>query len=562
VSRATRSRPIVAGAEGGVSTGHPLASLAAIEILKAGGNAADAGCAAGMALSVLQPDIVSFAGVAPIMYRPADGREIATIDGLGYWPAGLPHGHFMSAHGGHIPLGLERCVIPAAPRAWITCLKLYGSMSFKEVASAAIHYARDGFAMYPFLSEGIGRYEADYRSWPTSTTTYLPQGKRPVNGEIFRQANLASAIQYMADEEDRAAGRREERLEAAAAAFYKGDIAISIDRFFKENGGLMRYSDLAEYQCRVEPAILSKFENFTLATCGPWCQGPGLAQVLRILEDYELGALGHNSPDYIHVLVEALKCAFSDREHFYADPAQFDVPIEYLLSKERAGELRALIDTHHAMPDMPGPDLTADSRSVAPQAEQDTSYAAVVDRFGNAFSATPSDGTNTAPLVPEIGMVVSTRGSQSRPDPNHHNGAVAGRRPRLTPSPAMTVSATEVMPFGTPGGDVQPQAMLQVLLNRRVFGMDVQTAVEAPRFATFSFPSSFAPFNHAPGLLMLEDGIAPSTARALGDKGHRIENWGHQNWLAGGVCAVVHNTGNGVKFAGADPRRECYALAY
>ncbi|MBO0738663.1 MAG: gamma-glutamyltransferase, partial [Alphaproteobacteria bacterium] len=546
-------RPTIAATQHAISAGHYLAATAGFEILQAGGNAIDAGCAAGIALGVLQSDLVDVAGVAPIMIYLADRQEVVTIAGLGPWPRALDPELFQREHRGKIPKGVLRTVVPAAPDAWITALERYGTMSFGEVAGAAIRLAHDGFPMYPLMAESLRRHEADHRAWPSTAAIFLPDGRPPQTGELFRQTDLAASLQYMSDAERGAASRgREAGLAAARDAFYRGDIARKIVAFMKEQGGLLSAEDLAEYRSPVGPPERRRFGDLEVFTCGAWCQGPVLLQTLALLEGTDLAALGQNSADYIHQLAEALKLAFADREAYYGDPAMIDVPLATLTSPEYAAERRKLIHADHAMPEMPPPgDLGRSagqphgpatgrarlrSSPGEPNPEPDTSYVCVADRYGNLFSATPSDGSYGSPVVPGTGLIPSNRGSQSRPDPRHPSGVGPGKRPRLTPNPALAIKGRDMfLPFGTPGGDVQTQAMLQVLLNLFVFGNDVQSAIEAPRFATYSFPSSFAPFDYYPGRLALESRIPQPVIAELARRGHEIQRWPDWIWTAGAV---------------------------
>src|SRR5438270_10643235 len=479
----TAHRPAIAVTRHAIAAGHYLAATAGFDILQAGGNAIDAGVAAGIALGILQIDLVDFAGVAPIMIYHAEKREVVTIAGLGTWPKALDPELFMREHGGKIPLGVLRTVVPAAPDAWITALKRYGTMSFGEVAAAATRLARDGFAMYPLMAASLEKHAERHASWPSSAAVYLPNGKVPQPGDVFRQTDLAASLQYMADEEKAAAGRgREAGLEAARDAFYRGDIARKIVAFMKEQGGLLSVEDLAEYHSPVSPPERRRFGDLEVFTCGAWCQGPVLLQTLALLDGTDLGSLGQNSADYVHRLTEALKLAFADREAYYTDPALGQVPLPTLISSEYAAERRKLIDPDKAWPEMPPPgELGASARPLResppnPFPEPDTSYVCAADRWGNLFSATPSDGSYGSPMVPGTGLIPSSRGSQSRPDPRHPAGVAPGRRPRLTPNPALAIKGNgeQFFPFGTPGGDVQSQAMLQVLLNVFVHGQDVQ----------------------------------------------------------------------------------------
>jgi gamma-glutamyltranspeptidase / glutathione hydrolase len=568
-------RPTIAVTRHAISAGHYLAATAGFDILQAGGNAIDAGCAAGIALGVLQSDLVDVAGVAPIMVYLADKEEVVTIAGLGHWPRALDPQLFQREHGGKIPKGVLRTVVPAAPDAWITALRRYGTMSFGEVAEGAIRLARDGFPMYPLMAASLKRHEADHRAWPSTAAIFLPNGRPPETGELFRQTDLAASLQYMADEERAAAHRspngrgREAGLEAARDAFYRGDIARKIVAFMKQEGGLLSAEDLADYRSPVGPPERRRFGDLEVFTCGAWCQGPVLLQTLALLEGTDLAGLGQNSPDYIHYLVEALKLAFADREAYYGDPAQVEVPLATLISSEYAAERRKLICADRAIPEMPPPgDLGREGARFRaslgePNPEPDTSYVCVADRFGNLFSATPSDGSYGSPVVPGTGLIPSNRGSQSRPDPRHPAGVAPGKRPRLTPNPALAIKGRDqFLPFGTPGGDVQSQAMLQVLLNLFVFGNDVQSAIEAPRFATYGFPSSFAPFDYYPGRLAVEGRVADPVIAELARRGHEIQRWPDWIWTAGAVCAILADRRRGILEAGADPRRATYAIGW
>jgi gamma-glutamyltranspeptidase/glutathione hydrolase len=574
-SAARSMRPTLAGLNHMISAGHYLATQAGMDILQAGGNAIDAGVAAGIALGVVQSDIVNFGGVAPCLVYHAETQKVWSISGLGYWPKAATLDLFLNKHGGTIPAGLLRTVIPAAPDAWITALERFGTMSFGDVAAGAIRLAREGFAMYPLMAEVLAEHESDYRRWASSAAIYLPGGKPPAAGDIFRQVDLAASMQYMADQErvqlsrGRAAG-----LAAARAAFYQGDIAASIVNYHKAEGGLLTQEDLSSFSVDVEAPETTRFRGTDLYSCGFWCQGPALLQMLNILESRDIKSLGHNSGAYIHLLTETIKLAFADREVLYGDPRHRHIAKDILLSKSYALERLALIRNDHVLPDIPAPGISLEQmRSQARSFSEedtartdprlDTSYVSVVDKHGNAFSATPSDGSYNVPVIPGTGICASSRGSQSWAEAGHPCAIAPGHRPRLTPNPSLAIRPGEyVMPFGTPGGDVQCQAMLQTFLNVEVFGMALQEAIEAPRFATFSFPSSFEPHSAQPGRLMVEDLIARPVGDALNALGHSVHWWPGLNWRAGAMCAVKHDIETGIRWGGADPRRPAYAMGW
>jgi gamma-glutamyltranspeptidase/glutathione hydrolase len=375
----------------------------------------------------------------------------------------------------------------------------------------------------------------------------------------------------MVDQEAAQHGKgRSAGLKAARDAFYVGDVAQKIAAYHREHGGWVTREDLAEYQVRFEPTVTAHFNGFELHACGPWTQGPVLPQALNVLAGYDLKAMGHNSVAYVHHLAEALKLAFADRQRYYGDPKFVDVPMDVLLSRDYAAARRKLIRDSEAWKEMPPagdvkdfPAATALPRPTAgePAPLADTSYVCAIDRQGNAFSATPSDGSSATPIIPGTGLCPSSRGSQSWTDPNHPAALAPGKRPRLTPNPALVLKDGKVyMPFGSPGNDIQPQAMLQVFLNVVLWGMEPQAAVEAPRFATYSFPSSSEPHAYHPGRLSLESRFDSSTVDALGAMGHKVAPWTEIEWRAGAVCAIRVNEDTGLLEGGADPRRPCYAL--
>jgi len=584
-------RPVTKAQQHTISSGHQLATEAGFEILERGGNAVDAGVAAGIALGVLHSDLVNVAGVAPIIIRMANTGKVITIDGLGTWPRAASVETFEKQYGGRVPEGLLRTVVPAAPASWITALEKFGTLTFGDVASYAIKYARDGFPIFQVMAEFLSNNEAKYRRYPENARIFLPNGRSPQVGETFVQKDLAKSLQYMVDQEAAAGGGREDGLRAAYDAFYRGDIAKTICDYHRDNGGWMVMEDMADYRVRFEEPLKVKFADSDIYCCGPWSQGVSLAQAFAMLEGAksELIRFGHNSSDYIHYITETLKLVFADRERYVTDPLFHDVPTNEMLAADYLESRAGLIDSAKAWPEMPpagDPRAKApliadvmhhstelreggDAHATKPQdqvpaggpSSADTSYVCVIDADGNMFSATPSDTSADTEVIPGTGLCPSSRGSQSRGVSGSINALAPGKRPRLTPNPAMALKdGKPYMAFGTPGGDVQIQAMVQVFLNATCFGMDIQQAVEAPRFASYSFPSSFAPNDYFPGLLMLEKRLGEETGADLASRGHKIDWWADWTWKAGGVCAIQADIENDTLYAGADPRRAAYAL--
>jgi len=563
--------------------GHYLAAQAAFEILEAGGNAIDAGVAGGIALGVLHSDQVQVSGVAPIILRLAESNEVLTISGLGWWPEAATLDAVMSdTNDPHVPLGLKRTVVPAAPDAWILALNRFGTMGFAEVAKAATRFAREGFTMHPHMTRFITNAEENYRRWPDNAAIWLPNGRVPQPGELFVQSDLARSLQFMIDEDlaARAKGGRAAGLAAARHAFYEGDLAREMVAFHEANGGLLRMRDLARYRSAIEPAVRYVFGDLEVNTCGPWCQGPVLAQMLAILDGADLTDLGHNSLDYIHLVAEAMKLALADRERYYGDPRHVDVPIAGLVDRDYGAARRGEIRPDSAWSEMPPAGLPAGagwagadfplpepSTGLGP-APADTSYVCAVDAQGNVFSATPSDVSFQSPVIPGLGFCPSARGSQSRGVPDHPCSVAPGRRPRLTPNPALALrrdgdgKPVFAMPFGAPGGDAQAQGMLQVLLNHVEFGMDLQDAVEAPRFISQSHPDSFAPHAYYPGRLIVEGRIPQTVTDDLSSRGHDIVRLDDVSHRVACVLAIAADLESGLMSSGADPRRPSRAVGF
>lgn len=559
-----------------VVSGHYYASLAGLQILEAGGNAIDAGVATGLAIDVLESEFVGFGGVAPVMIHLAERDERHVISGVGVWPKAADLEFFHRHHGGRIPEGLLHSVVPAAPSIWLTALARFGTMSFGEVAAAAIRFARDGFPTYPFLAEQLAARQQDFSHWPSTAAIFLPEGKPPQVGDIFVQGDLARTLQYMADQERAACGDRLDGLRAARDAFYRGDIASAIVRHQRENGGWIDADDLAGFHSPVEAPCRIRFGDFDVYGCGPWSQGPMVLEALGILEGLDLRGMRHNSTAYIHAVTEALKLAAADREVYFGDPDFVDVPTETLLSRDYAARRRACIDPAKASPGMPlagniggvsippwRPDPSAGAPLEIANTRPETSFFCVADDHGNVFAATPSDPTISGPVVPGTGITVSMWGSRGYTAPDHPARIGAGRRPRMSANPAIAIKPGEVvLPFGSPGSEVLGQAMVQVFLNQAVFGMDPQSACEAPRFASYSWPESALPHSYRPGHLCVEEDVGRATGEALAALGHRVEWWPERKYLAGSVCTIQSNPRSGVKWAGADPRRTAYAIGW
>ena len=436
--------------------------------------------------------------------------------------------------------------------------------------------------MYRYLAAQLRDNSEWYRRWPSTAEVVLPGGRCPGRGEMFFQKDLASTLhKIVAVEDSHRAQGREEALTAARDFVYKGELAEKIVSYLQAQGGLLTMEDLAGYHARVEPPVTVNYHGYDMYACGPWGQGPVLPQALKILEGFDLQAMGHNSAAYIHTVNQALNLAFADREQYVGDPAFVDVPIDEFLSGAYLRERRTLIDPDRAWPGMPPAGDPRKGRATiegAPGSASEavpametvgevvggTSYFGVIDKHGNIFSCTPSEGTrNDGPIIPGTGLRVSLRGYQSKVQEDHPASIAPGKRPRLTPAPALVLQDGQpVMALGGHGGDYIPQGMLQVFLNLVAFGFDPQEAVEAPRFYSYSFPGSSYPSDYQPGVMRGEGRIPEDVIEALRKRGHTVERY--PDWWEGSALygVIKRDPHTGVLQGGSDPRCEAYGVGY
>ena len=568
-----QGRPALLASRYMVSSCHYLATFAGTRMFERGGNAIDAGVAAGIALNVLERHLTDFGGVAPIIvFRPGMSAP-ETIDGLGHWPASLDLDTYRARHGDDMPIGVARSVTPAAADAWLTALARHGRLSLAEVLAPSIELC-DGFPVYPRLAAAIERLADRLSRWPTSAAVFLPDGRAPRVGEILVQRELGALFRRLvAVERAHAQAGRAAAIMAARDALYEGDIAREIAAFMREAGGAIAEEDLRDQHVRIEAPVHTTYRGVDVYACGPWSQGPLVPMTLNLLEGYDLGSLGPGSLGFLHRYTEAFKLAAADREGFFGDPDHVDVPIRGLLDKGYADERRRLIRDDRAHPELPPPGDPwryegrggppgYRPRVAAGVGAPDTSFACAMDAEGNAFAATPSDPGLGAPLVAGLGIIVSTRGAQLWTTPGHPSAIAPRKRPRLTPNPALLMrDGRALMPFGCPGEDAQCQAMVQVVCDVVDFGMNTQEAIEAPRVISRSFPWTFHPHAYEPGVLTVEGRVAREVRDGLERLGHVIRDLPDVSPAAAGVCAI-RRLETGTLEGGADPRRESYAAGW
>jgi gamma-glutamyltranspeptidase / glutathione hydrolase len=569
------------GREAMVSTEHYLSAAAGARIFDRGGNAIDAAVAAALVEGVVNPHMHTIGGEAPMLIALGQNQRVVSINGNTMAPARATIAHYRALGLTLVPgEGLLGAGVPAALGAFVCALENFGTKSLAEVAGPALALCEEGFPMHPGLCgdgesvdiPGLGvssiRANADlYRTrWPSTARLYMPGGELPRSGDIIKNPALAKFFGRLLDAEAgaRNAGR-EAGLRAAVERFYRGDIAREIVAHSEAHGGLLALEDLAAFTTRIEEPTSRSYRGATVFKCGPWSQGPVFLQQLALLEGFDLRAMGHNSAAYLHTLVEAAKLAFADREAYYADPEFVDVPLRELLSEPYAALRRALVDPERASMELrPGdPRAMRAELGAAVQARSwgsGTTHLDAADRKGNLIAITPSGAwLRSSPVADALGFPLGTRLQTFYLDERHPNAPAPRKRPRttLTPSMALTRDGGWIA-FGTQGGDQQDQWTLQFFLNLADFGMNLQEAIEAPRYSCMHAPSSFYPHDASPGLVRVESRIDERVRGELVARGHNVET--RPPWCDGNVLAVALDAGRGRLAAGADPRGQIAGL--
>jgi gamma-glutamyltranspeptidase/glutathione hydrolase len=588
------ARDSVRGARHMAATGTPWATRAALEILENGGNAFDAGMAALLALNVTYPEAASFPSIAPTMIYDAEKGEVRSYCGVGTAPKQATIALFRERGYETVPRrSILSQLIPSSPDVIVSILEGYGTRSFADVSREARRLASEGFPLHSMTLRHMDLSLIERLGFrillPYNAEVYLgDEWWRPLHHkDRFRQPDLARTLGEMTAAEARTlegGGSRSEGLKAVRDYFYRGPIAEAISRLHREEGGLITKEDLADYTGYWEGPLSGRFGSYTIHANRTWSQGAVLPMLLQLLDGIDLRSMGRESPRTVHTVIQAIELAMADREAYFGDPRFVDVPVEGLLSKEYAALRRKALTPGRAFGAMPAAgDPTASGESRAdgaiersvlrkpsarvgsrgehggPWGNTDTSYLAVTDRWGNSISLTPSDFPES-PMVPGTGLCLGIRMTQFRLDPEHPAALAPGKRPRVTPNAVMITRDGElVMSFGTPEGDQQTQALTQVFLNLMVFGMDVQDAIDAPRFRSENFPNSFSPHEYNPGKLVLERGLFEKVGAELDSMGYEIEVVDDWSYGMGAVCAITRDPETGELVGGADPRQESWA---
>jgi gamma-glutamyltranspeptidase/glutathione hydrolase len=591
------TRPEIRGTFGVVASTHWIASSVGMSILEKGGNAFDAAAAVGFALQVVEPHLCGPAGEVPIIFYSAATERVEVLCGQGAAPAAASIETFRDLGLDAVPgSGLLAAVTPGSFGAWLTLVRDHGLLRLSDVLEPAIGYLENGCPVLPGVSRALAELKETFTTeWPTSAAIWLPGGEAPAPQSLFRNPVLAATWRRILAEAGE--GGREQQIDRALAAWYEGFVAQAIDRFCRaeplmdssgrRHNGLLTADDMAGWRPTYEAPATFDYHGWTICKTQAWGQGPVLLQALSLLKGFDLAALDPNGADFAHLVLEAAKLAFADREAYYGDPDFVEVPLEALLSEAYAVERRKLIGPRSSDEIRPGvlpgfEDQVARALGMVRPASGtagglgigeptmshlkptlkpgDTVHLDVIDRWGNMVSATPSGGwPQSSPTIPELGFALNTRAQMFWLEPGLPSSLAPGKRPRTTLTPTLALhEGRPALICGTPGGDQQDQWQLALLLRRIHHGLGLQEAIDLPLFHTVHFPSSFYPREALPGVSVIEESVGEAVIADLRARGHDLQV--APAWSAGRLTAAERRA-DGLLSAAATPRlMQAYAV--
>jgi gamma-glutamyltranspeptidase/glutathione hydrolase len=538
-------RSEVIATHGMAATSHPLVSQVALDVLKRGGTAVDAAIAANAAIGLMEPTGNGVGGDLFAIVWDARTKKLYGINGSGRSPKSLTlaklREELRKLDSRTIPpRGPLPVSVPGTVDAWFELHGRFGKLPMKDILAPAISYARDGFPVTEVIAEGWAANARVLKDYPNFAATFMPNGRAPAKGEVFRNPLLADTLTRIAE------GGRD--------AFYKGDIAQRIDKYMRANGGYLTAADLAAHNSEWVEPVSANYRGYDVWELPPNTQGIAALQMLNILEAYDLKSMGFGSADYLHVFVEAKKVVFEDRARYYADPAFAKIPLQGLLSKDYARKRRGLIDMERAAREYP-----VDPRALE---HGDTIYLTVADEAGNMVSLIQSNyrGMGSGMTPDGCGFILQDRGELFSLQEGHANVYAPGKRPFHTIIPAfITKDGKPWLSFGVMGGSMQPQGHVQIVVNLIDFGMNLQEAGDAPRVRHEGSSEPTDEVMRDGGEVILEQGFSGEVVKALKDRGHKVtvENDGG----FGGYQAILRNA-QGVYFGASESRKDGAAQGY
>lgn len=539
--RSFASRSEVIAAQAMAATSQPLATQIALDILKAGGHAVDAAIAANAALGLMEPTGSGIGGDLFAIVWDAGQKELVGLNASGRAPALMTLEYFQGNGLQEIPdSGPLPVSVPGAVDGWFELHERFGRLHVENLLAPTIRYAAEGFPVSAVIAQQLAEEQLRLGHYPGFADTFMPAGKMPAKGEIFRNPRLADTLAAIA------AGGRD--------AFYKGDIARSIDAYMSEQGGLLRYDDLAAHTSEWVTPVATNYRGWDVYELPPSGQGIAALQILNLLEGFDIQAMGFGSAEYVHTFVEAKKLAYADRARYYADMDFVTVPVATLIAKEYANERRKLISRQHAAQSVPAGDARLQN--------DDTVCLSVADAAGNMVSLIQSNycGMGSGMTPGGLGFVLQNRARLFALDARHANVVAPGKRPFHTIIPAFVMrDGKPLISFGLMGGAMQPQGHAQVIVNLRDFGMNLQEAGDAARINHSGSSSPTGTTMLDGGVVHLENGFSQATRSALQALGHRL---GESDGSFGGYQAIMWDAVEGVYYGASEVRKDGQAAGY
>ena len=590
------TRPEISGTFGVVSSTHWIASSVGFGILEKGGNAFDAAVATGFTLQIVEPHLNGPAGEFPAIFYSEKNKKTEVLCAQGTAPRAASIDHYKSEGLSIVPgSGLLATVIPGAFDGWMCLLRDYGLLSLREVLEPAIYYARNGHPLLPRVADTIsGLSDFFLKEWPSSAKTWMPYGAVPKGGHLFKNEVLSNTYSKILSEAEKTTDRNSQ-IEIARNTWSKGFVAEYIDEFIRENEvmdssgsrhkGVLTAEDISGWEATYEKPLTYDYHGWSVKKTGPWGQGPALLQCLSLLKGLDLSSLDPNGSDFIHLVVEAMKLAFADRETYYGDPNAVSVPMEKLLSEEyvrdrvkllsneasfeqRATPIKGyetlvtkMVERASVFAEASGmPDAGEPTMAHLSEKRGDTVHIDSIDRWGNMVSVTPSGGwLQSSPIIPKLGFSLNSRAQMFWLDKGLNQSLAPGRRPRTTLSPSLAQHINgSSMVFGTPGGDQQDQWQLIMFLRHVHHGLNLQEAIDAPLFHTQHMNSSFFPRSAFEGNMVAETTFGKNILNELRSRGHIVNEV--EEWTVGRLTAASRSD-SGLLKAAATPRlMQAYAI--